>query len=257
MTEKHRALLLVDDDPGVLNVLTHLLKEKHIQIYSTTSCKEGLELLKNHPIQVIISDQNMPEMLGTDFLVQVKSLYPRTIRMLFSAFEDFNAVKDALNAGGIYKFITKPCGKEELHRLVEEAFCQYESSKDMQQLLSIYENAIEAVVITDQDSIIQFANNVFKKITEYTAEDLIEKPIFFIDHESNLPDLLQEIADTLKNQNEWHGEVWQINKDGSKFLTWLSVKTVQDAETHASQHVYTFVDLTQQKVATGEAIKYL
>jgi len=64
----------------------------------------------------------MPDMSGTDFLSQVKDIYPETIRIVLSGFTDLKSVTDAINQGAIYRFLTKPWDDDELRQHVAEAF---------------------------------------------------------------------------------------------------------------------------------------
>ena len=78
---------------------------------------------------MILSDQRMPEMNGTEFLSRVRELYPDTIRIVLSGYTDLASVTDAINRGSIYKFLTKPWNDEALRNEVREAFSQRASEK--------------------------------------------------------------------------------------------------------------------------------
>ncbi len=83
---------------------------------------EGLALLALEPIRVIISDQRMPNMSGTDFLNTVKQLYPDTVRIILSGYTDLKVVTDAVNRRSVFKFLTKPWDDEKLRDQVRDAF---------------------------------------------------------------------------------------------------------------------------------------
>lgn len=129
-----RVLLLVDDEPNILRSLVRLLRRDGYQILTATSGREGLEILKEHQVGVIISDQRMPEMTGTEFLSQVKEIYPDTVRIVLSGYTDLNSVTDAINRGAIYKFLTKPWQDDLLRENVQKAFEQYELRAENQRL---------------------------------------------------------------------------------------------------------------------------
>lgn len=117
-----RTLLLVDDELNVLSSLKRLLRRDGYRILAANSAREGLDLLATHSVQVIISDQRMPEMNGTEFLSRVKQLHPHTVRMVLSGYTDLNSITDAINEGAIYKFLTKPWDDEDMHEAVRQAF---------------------------------------------------------------------------------------------------------------------------------------
>ena len=119
---KERTLLLVDDEENILRSLTRALRRDGYQILTATSARDALELLGKNDVQVIISDQRMPETSGTEFLSRVKQMYPETVRMVLSGYTDLTAVTDAINRGAIYKFLTKPWNDDELRVQIRDAF---------------------------------------------------------------------------------------------------------------------------------------
>lgn len=129
-----RTLLLVDDEENILSALSRLLRRDGYQILRGNSGKHGLELLKENHVGVIISDQRMPEMTGTEFLGKVKELYPDTVRIVLSGYTDLNSVTDAINEGAIFKFLTKPWDDELLRKNVQDAFAHYELKQENERL---------------------------------------------------------------------------------------------------------------------------
>lgn len=127
--DEHRTLLLVDDESKILSTLKRVLRQDGYTIYSAASAQEGLALLSTHKIQVILSDQRMPEMNGTEFLSRVRDLYPHTIRLVLSGYADLDSITDAINHGAIYKFLTKPWDNEALRADLRAAFRHYESNR--------------------------------------------------------------------------------------------------------------------------------
>jgi EAL domain-containing protein (putative c-di-GMP-specific phosphodiesterase class I)/FixJ family two-component response regulator/GGDEF domain-containing protein len=117
-----KTILLVDDEANVLSALKRLLRKDGYQIFSTTSAAEAFEILGSNKVGVIVSDQRMPEMNGTEFLAQVKEIYPNTMRMVLSGYTELQSVTDAINKGAIYKFLTKPWDDEQLRANIAEAF---------------------------------------------------------------------------------------------------------------------------------------
>ena len=119
---ERRTLLLVDDEADVLSALKRMLRLEGYDIITATSAREGLELLSIHPVQVIISDQRMPQMSGSEFLSRVRDLHPHTVRLILSGYADLRSVTEAINHGAIYKFLTKPWDDEMLRMDLREAF---------------------------------------------------------------------------------------------------------------------------------------
>lgn len=117
-SEPRSTVLFVDDEANILASLKRTLRREGYEILTAGSAAEGLSLLATHDIQVIVSDQRMPEMNGTEFLSRVKSLYPETVRMVLSGYSEITAVTDAINKGAVYRFMLKPWDTEMLKKEV-------------------------------------------------------------------------------------------------------------------------------------------
>jgi DNA-binding NtrC family response regulator len=117
-----KTLLLLDDEANIIRALTRTLRRDGYRILSTTSVQEAFELLAGNEVQVIISDQRMPEMSGTDFLSEVKAIHPDTVRIVLSGYTDLKSVTEAINQGAIYKFLTKPWDDDQIRDHIRQAF---------------------------------------------------------------------------------------------------------------------------------------
>ncbi len=120
-----RTILLVDDEAHVLTALRRLLRQDGYEILAANSAAEGFELLAQHPVQVILSDQRMPNMNGTVFLDRVKEMYPDTFRIILSGYADLESIMEAINGGAIYRFYTKPWDNKGMRENIREAFRHY------------------------------------------------------------------------------------------------------------------------------------
>lgn len=121
-TRETRTLLLVDDEENILRALKRVLRTDGYQILTAMSARDALEVLRRHDVQVVVSDQRMPEVSGIEFLNDVKKMYPDTVRIMLSGYSDAAAVTDAINRGTIYKFLTKPWNDEDIRDQVRSAF---------------------------------------------------------------------------------------------------------------------------------------
>ena len=120
-----QTLLVVDDDVNVLQSLHRLFRRDNYRVLTAASPAEGFELLALHAVQVILCDQRMPVMNGTEFLSKVKEMYPDTMRIILSGYTGVETVLDSINRGAIYRFYTKPWNDAELRDNVRLAFRQY------------------------------------------------------------------------------------------------------------------------------------
>lgn len=129
-----RTLLLVDDEENILRALMRVFRRDGYLVLTATSGEAGLELLAQHAVGVVISDQRMPEMTGVEFLSRVKEQYPNTLRIVLSGYTELKSITDAINQGAVYKFLTKPWDDELLREHVQNAFTHYELRSENQRL---------------------------------------------------------------------------------------------------------------------------
>lgn len=134
LTKKSRTLLLVDDEANILASLKRLFRQDGYNILTADSGAEGLAILKTTHVDVIMSDQRMPNMTGVEFLRQAKVKYPATVRIVLSGYTELQSITDAINEGSIYKFLTKPWDDEQLRFHISEAFMQKEMFDENRQL---------------------------------------------------------------------------------------------------------------------------
>ncbi len=144
-----RTLLLVDDDAYVLSALQRLLRRDGYRILAAADSASAFEQLATHRIDVIVSDQRMPGVSGTAFLAQVKELYPDVVRIMLSGYTELQSVIDAINAGAIYRFLTKPWDDDQLRSVIREAINRQELQRENMQLSRQYREACERLARLD------------------------------------------------------------------------------------------------------------
>ncbi|WP_224984325.1 response regulator [Geomonas agri] len=128
-------ILCVDDERNVLRALERIFLDEEYEILTAASGEEGLLLLEESPqVQVVISDFRMPGMNGVEFLKDVCTRHPETIRIVLSGYADTAAVVAAINEGKIYKFIPKPWNDDELRMTVAKALEHFEMQRRNEQL---------------------------------------------------------------------------------------------------------------------------
>jgi two-component system, response regulator PhcR len=133
MVQRH-TLLVVDDEPDVVQSLQDLLRREY-RVLGATRARDGLRLLHEQPIHIVMTDQRMPEITGVDFLRSVRRDQPEAIRLLFTGYADIKAVIDAINEGHVYRYITKPWDPDELLTILRQAGEQYDLLQERQRLL--------------------------------------------------------------------------------------------------------------------------
>ena len=123
MSSKYN-ILYVDDELDNLTGFKAVFR-RHYNIFSAQSGEEAIETLRNHPINLIISDQRMPTMTGVELFEKILPDFPDAIRMILTGYSDVQAIVDAINKGKVYHYITKPWKVEELKNIMDRALEAY------------------------------------------------------------------------------------------------------------------------------------
>jgi len=122
---KH-TVLLVDDDPRVTSGLSRALRNEPYQILGAASGEEALQILGARPIDVIVSDEEMPGMRGNVLLRKVSESFPETVRFMLTGKATLENAVEAINNGGISRFFVKPCNTVDLAASIRQALQQRE-----------------------------------------------------------------------------------------------------------------------------------
>ncbi len=127
-------LLIVDDEPSVLASLTFLFQRHGYDVLTANHPEKALELIASlqdpDSLGVVISDYRMPSMSGIELLHEMSKFVPDAKRILLTAKSDLVTVMDAVNEGGLYKFLSKPCSYDILLSTVDDAFAAFGSTKE-------------------------------------------------------------------------------------------------------------------------------
>ncbi|MBI5213264.1 MAG: response regulator [Nitrospirae bacterium] len=131
------AILIVDDEPNVIASLKRVFTDEPYEIYSAAGALEGIEILKNNPVKVVVSDEKMPDITGSEFLAMVREQFPDVIRIMLTGHASIEAAMKAINKGEIYRFFTKPWDDMELKFAVRAAIDKYNIEEENRRLLEI------------------------------------------------------------------------------------------------------------------------
>jgi adenylate cyclase len=164
---KH-TIMAVDDETAITKALQRLFRRENYRILTASSAPEALDLLENFEksVSLIISDQRMPEMSGSQFLEQAKKIFPHAIRFLLTGYSDMDAVVDAINKGGIHRYLSKPWNDEDLKLQVRQSLEQYELVLENKRLLAL---------IHKQNKELQAFNRQLEKKVEERSREILVK----------------------------------------------------------------------------------
>jgi len=249
-------LLVVDDEPDLVQSVKDLLRFD-FRVLGATRAAEGLKIMTKEPVQVVMSDQRMPEMTGVEFLGQLRDTHPDTVRLLFTAYADLSAVIDAINQGSVYRYISKPWQPEELRAILKQALDYYQLQEERRRLIK---------EVKDKNAQLEQANQELRR-----ANDLKRAFIKVATHELRTPltitlglsDLASKSPEASPTLQRWMQQVHQsglrLNERVDQMVKLLLAERFErplqpiDVELNdllraAAQDVQTFTQLRRQQL---------
>jgi response regulator RpfG family c-di-GMP phosphodiesterase len=140
MSNKRYNILYVDDEENNLVVFKNAFFRDY-NVHTALSAEEGLAIIDQYLIHLIVTDQKMPGMTGVEFLEVVVKSHPETMRMILTAYSDIDFIMRAVNKCGIYRYILKPWDTRELKIIIDKALLNYQLAQDKKHLLENLERA--------------------------------------------------------------------------------------------------------------------
>ncbi len=162
---KHDFNILYVDDESQNLISFKATFRRDYKVFTANSAEEGLELMRNEKIHLIITDQRMPKMTGVQFLEEILPKYPDAIRMVLTGFSDVEAIIDAINNGRVFRYITKPWDENELRMTIENARHMYTLQQKNKTLISELHYKVE-----EQEK-------TLKLFMKYVPETVVEKAL--------------------------------------------------------------------------------
>ena len=132
-------VLLLDDEPNVTAGLKRALHSEPWKILTAATTGGAFDILSREAVDVVVSDERMPGMSGSQFLSEVRKKYPHTIRMILSGQADLEAAVRAINEGEVYRFLLKPCNPADLRITIRQALEHKQLVELSRKLLREYE----------------------------------------------------------------------------------------------------------------------
>ena len=133
MSEKKIDILYVDDEENNLISFKATFRLTY-NITIASSADAAMKILENKSVEIIITDQRMPNMTGIEFLEKILEKYPDPVRILLTGFADMSAVIDAVNKGKIFHYLSKPWDEHELDETIKKAFEVYKANKEIKEM---------------------------------------------------------------------------------------------------------------------------
>ncbi|WP_338764409.1 response regulator [Bernardetia sp. ABR2-2B] len=204
-TKKTSSILYVDDEESNLRIFKSSFR-RHYTIFTAISGKEGLEVLESNDIQLVISDQKMPEMTGVEFLERVAENFPNTVRIILTAYSDTEDIMRAINKCGIFRYLVKPWNKDEMLLTIDKALETYSLRTENRQLVNALKSVNEDLEskVKERTSELMATNEDLKRAKEQAEAATKTKEQFLstMSHEIRTPlNAIIGMTHLLKNDN--------------------------------------------------------
>jgi two-component system sensor histidine kinase/response regulator len=138
-------VLYVDDEVHNLQAFKASFR-RDFNIYTANSANQAKLILKQYSIHVLITDQRMPSVLGTELLAETVKEYPDQIRILLTAYTDVEAIIDAINRGHIFKYLQKPWNNDVLHEAIIEGYEIYDLKEKEKKLKVELQKSVDELI---------------------------------------------------------------------------------------------------------------
>jgi two-component system probable response regulator PhcQ len=132
-------ILLVDDEPQVTDALKRALRREPYEFLTATSGAAAQQILERQHVDVVVSDEQMPGMSGSEFLSRVRQQFPHTIRIILSGQANLESAVRAINGGEVYRFFLKPCIPTDLILTIQQALSHKRLEEQSRRLLRKYQ----------------------------------------------------------------------------------------------------------------------
>ena len=129
-------VLIVDDEERILSALRRLFRKEGYELLASSEPLEALEMIKKNEVDVIISDQRMPEMSGSELLAAARDVRPDAIRIMLTGYTDLQSAEDAINKGEVWRFLVKPWNDQDLRNTVRQAVIMVEMRRAQRRMLA-------------------------------------------------------------------------------------------------------------------------
>lgn len=129
-----RKVLFVDDDPRVTSALKRQMRNEAFEVLQATSGQQALEMLAEHEVDVLVTDERMPGMSGSELATAVRNEFPETVRIMLTGQATLEAAAKAINEGEIFRFYIKPCNPADLVVGIRQGLVLKELMAENQQL---------------------------------------------------------------------------------------------------------------------------
>jgi len=248
-------LLVVDDEEAILETMTFTFDDDY-EVVTSTDARRALDLMAEHaPISVVITDQRMPDMTGSEFLAEVYARYPETSRIILTGFADMASTVDAINDGHVYAYVNKPWEPDELKQIVRRAYEHHaltvenrrlldELSQSNQFLEAVIDRLATGALAVDSEGVVRAANQAARQVLRLPADPRGVAMSDVMQREGLEP--LSEMITRLADEGEGHFEDAEIRVGEGARRVRLSLETLENGDGHPFGRVFMFKEVSHE-----------
>ncbi len=248
-------VLYVEDDIDVREQLSQYLRRRVGVLLIAKNGSEGLEIYRKEQPDMIITDILMPVMDGLEMAAEIRKTDFNTPIIVTTAFESSSYFMRSIDIG-VDKYVTKPIDTASLDNAMQKCANRLKINEQLRLAYKVFDNSMEAILITDANNNIYWTNPAFTNITGYSNEEVIGKNPRLLSSSKQDATFYEAVWTELSTKGYWKGEIWNKRKNGEIYPEWLSINLLLDARGKVTHHVGIFSDISDHKAAEDK-IKYL
>lgn len=261
---KRSTLLYLEDDETIGQETFSIFEKVFGKVYFGKDGQEGIDLYNNHKneIDIILTDINMPNMNGLEFMSEVRKLDFEIPVLIITAFNDVNILSRAIKLN-VTDYIVKPMQLNSTLKILNKILTNRHNQKlvDKQQKeLQIYKDIIDnenLVSETDLKGYITYANDIFCKVSGYTKEELIGANHNIVRHPDVSPKVYENLWETIQQGNIWRGKIKNKTKDGSYYYVKSTIFPILDEDGNIEKYVSSRYVITEEEEEKHKLKKFI
>ena len=248
MARKKIRVLFVDDEEGTRKAFKATFR-RDMDVILAGSGREALEVLGEESVHVIVSDQRMPDMVGSELLAQVRARFPAVMRILLTGYSDLEAVEHAINKGGIFAYVTKPWDEHDLRMRIERAheIQDLRASREalLQQYTQVFSSAGDPIVLVDHRCRIIEANPACGRLMGVDHKALIGRG--FMQHVVNAKDWVRSLKDQRHNQGPINVDLTILGRSGNPIDCMMTMNLLGNSKPGKEIYQAIIKDITDRR----------
>ncbi|MFI3156312.1 MAG: PAS domain S-box protein [Methylococcaceae bacterium] len=248
-------ILLIEDHKPDAVLLRQLLTENTKQSFHLAHAerlKDGLALLKREHFDVALLDLSLPDAFGHDTFRRLHQQAPNLPIIVLTGLDDEDLAIKLAQAGAQDYLVKSDLSSGILYRSIHYAIERKRAEERLRLAATMFESALEGILITDANTNIISVNQALCSITGYRTEEIIGSTPDILKSERHSPAFFRQLWDILNKTGQWRGEIWNRRKNGEIYPSWVIVTAVKDAVGAVTHYVATHIDITERKLMEDE-----